>query len=110
MHYFEDSYSGDTNTYSDGYDSLIAGVIKIASEDYIKARRTYIKEMIFAREEHVKKRCRDKFEKELSIYKQVIANWSVYDYVTPEYMVRKCNEIVDSGIKRIKGKNYIRHV
>jgi hypothetical protein len=109
MHYFEDSYSSD-NTYSDGYDNLIAGVIKVASEDYIKARRTYIKEMIFAREERFKKRCRDKFEKELSIYKQVIENWSVYDYVTPEYMVRKCNEIVDSGIKRIKGKNYIHHI
>jgi hypothetical protein len=52
MHYFEDSYSSD-NTYSDGYDNLIAGVIKVASEDYIKARKTYLKELLFAREESV---------------------------------------------------------
>ena len=106
MNYFEDSYTVN-NTYSDGYDNLITAVIKAASEDYIKARRTYLKELLFAREEEFKKYCRKKYEKELSIYKQVIANWSVYDYITPEYMVRKCNELVDSGIKRIKGKNFL---
>ena len=106
MNYFEDSYSVN-NTYSDGYDYLISALIKIASEDYIKARRTYLKELLFAREDSFKNYCRKKYEKELSLYKQVIANWSVYDSVTPDYMVRKCNELVDSGIKRIKGKNFI---
>lgn len=106
MNYFEKSYSSNNN-YSDCYDNLIAGVIKVASEDYIKARKTYKKEMLSDREEQSKKYCKKKYEKELSIYKQVIENWSIYDYVTPEYMVRKCNEIADNGVKRVKGKNYI---
>lgn len=75
----------DTCTLENAYDRLIAAVLRLASIDYIKARRRYNKGLLTDRE----------LQEERRIYMKCIDNWTPFrfDIMNPEYMVTECDRI-----------------
>lgn len=74
----------------DRYDRLMAAVLRLASIDYIKARRKYNRKLL----------TKEELKKERRIYMDCIENWTpfTFDIMNPEYMVRECDRIAASKI------------
>ena len=94
----------ETINMDDAYDRLIAAVLRLASIDYIKAKRKYNKGILTKQE----------IKNERRIYGKCIENWTpyTYDLITPEFMLSECDRIaltninVDKMSGLFKGEEY----
>ena len=77
----------ETLSLNEALDRLIAAVLRLASIDYIKAKRKYNRKLL----------TKEKLEKERAIYAKCIENWTpfTYDVINPEYMIRECDKIAE---------------
>lgn len=89
----------ETINLEDSLDRLIAAVLRLATIDYIKAKRKYNKKLLTD----------EGLEEERRIYTKCIENWTpfTFDTINPEYMIRESDKIAESKINVDKMSAFI---